>query len=403
MERSSEFLVALKQGDFLGQRDWGLQRKGPIDQARHNQKVKEAIRHNPGEVLSNEEIITSDGTKRLRIPIRSLDLPDFRYGITRPHIGTGQGEIGDVVAEGKEQGVGKKAGNEPGDDFYEAELSVNEVLELVFAGLGLPNLEDRGNESIQKEKTIWDEVRRSGPMSNLAKRRTLLASLQRNAILGKGTVVKIDNEDLRFKSWNTVPDIDRSAVVIAMRDVSGSMGDFERFVTRVSCAWMVRFLRKRYQNVEMVFIAHHATAKEVDEANFFQYGESGGTIISTAYQLAVDIMRQRYPWQSWNIYPFHFSDGLNWVADDKKCAALVRTMINENHCNLFGYTEIREPSWWEYVRSNPDWKPETLKKELDALGDPKVVTEIVSEDADIGKALRRFFRTEGVEGAVSKR
>ena len=62
----------------LSKQDWSLHRKGPIDQARHNQKVKEAIKRNLADIVSEEAIITADRDKIVKIPIRSLDLPRFR-------------------------------------------------------------------------------------------------------------------------------------------------------------------------------------------------------------------------------------------------------------------------------------------------------------------------------------
>jgi uncharacterized sporulation protein YeaH/YhbH (DUF444 family) len=81
---------------------------------------------------------------------------------------------------------------------------------------------------------------------------------------------------------------------------------------------MVRFLRTKYDNVDIVFISHHTEAKEVTEEQFFTQGESGGTVVSSAYQLALDVINQRYRPSDWNIYPFHFSDGDNYYSDNEK-------------------------------------------------------------------------------------
>lgn len=55
----------------------------------------------------------------------------------------------------------------------------------------------------------------------------------------------------------------------------------------------------------------HSEAQEVDEETFFHLGESGGTKVSSAYQLCSQIIQERYDPSRWNIYPFHFSDGEN--------------------------------------------------------------------------------------------
>src|SRR5918999_3933529 len=86
----------------LSQGDWSLHRKGPIDQARHNERVKEAIKDSLGEIVSQESIITSDGKKIVKVPIRSLELPRFRFDQGRKnHAGQGQGgsKVGDVIGQ----------------------------------------------------------------------------------------------------------------------------------------------------------------------------------------------------------------------------------------------------------------------------------------------------------------
>src|SRR5678816_1763923 len=120
----------------LSRNDWSLHRKGPIDQARHNERVKEAIKDGLGEIVSQESIITSDGKKIVKIPIRSLELPRFRFDRSRKnHAGQGQGKskVGDVIGQdgngqqGKGPGKGKQAGDVPGIDYYEAEITVDEL------------------------------------------------------------------------------------------------------------------------------------------------------------------------------------------------------------------------------------------------------------------------------------
>ena len=94
--------------------DWSLHRKGPIDQARHNERVKEAIKDSLGEIISQESIITSDGKKIVKVPIRSLELPRFRFDRGRKnHAGQGQGKskVGDVIGQEAERpGTGSRQG-----------------------------------------------------------------------------------------------------------------------------------------------------------------------------------------------------------------------------------------------------------------------------------------------------
>jgi hypothetical protein len=101
---------------------------------------------------------------------------------------------------------------------------------------------------------------------------------------------------------------------------------------------LYQFIRLKYTSVEVVFIAHTTTAKEVNEKEFFHKGESGGTYISSGYEKALEIIEQRYNPQNWNIYAFHCSDGDNWTEDNKKAVELAAKLCEV--CNLFGYGEI---------------------------------------------------------------
>src|SRR4029079_7082213 len=165
--------------------------------------------------------------------------------------------------------------------------------------------------------------------------------LRRNARLGHTGFAHVTDEDLRFKTWERHVRHETNAVVIAMRDVSGSMGEFEKYITRSFYFWMVRFLRTKYNRVQIVFVTHHTEAREVDEDAFFTLGESGGTKVSSAYQLALEIVEERFPVDRWNVYPFHFSDGDNWGdGDNERCLGLVRQLLQR--CNAFGYGEIQQ-------------------------------------------------------------
>lgn len=368
--------------------DWSLHRKGPVDQARHDQKIKEVIKQNLSEIISEEAIITSDGKKTIKVPVRSLEEYKFRFDpYKKERVGQGDGDskVGDVLGRIPTDGPGKgrQAGDRPGTDYFEAEMTIDELAELIFEDLGLPNLRPKASQEVLSNAVKFTEIRKKGLMSNLDKRRTIMENIRRNAREGDPVFKDLTNDDLRFKTW--VPDLKResNAVVLAMRDVSGSMGEFKKYITRSLFFWMVRFLRTKYNQVEIVFITHHTEAKEVDEETFFRLGESGGTKVSSAYQLALDIIGQRYDPASWNIYPFHFSDGDNWgEADNRRCLDLVEQILNVS--NMFGYGEIREGGYTS-----------TLMSAFSGINDPKFVIAVVTEKKDVYPALLKFFSRGG--------
>ncbi|HEU5317512.1 MAG TPA: sporulation protein YhbH [Chloroflexota bacterium] len=384
----------------VSKHDWSLHRKGPIDQARHNTKVKEAIRENLADIIAEEAIITSDGKKLVKVPVRSLDLPHFRFDPKKQrHAGQGEGDskVGDVLGQdgssgtGKGPGKGKQAGDTPGVDYYDAEIEVDELAALMFEDLGLPFLEQKQNEELEVESIRFDEIRRKGVMSNLDKRRMMVENVKRHAIAGETPRFgAIRDDDLRFRTWQHVYRRETNAVVIAMRDVSGSMGEFEKYITRSFYFWMVRFLRTKYHRVQIVFITHHTEAKEVDEQAFFNLGESGGTRVSSAYQLALDIVSERYDPARWNVYPFHFSDGDNWGdADNQRCVDLVKALLDR--ANVFGYGEIREHSYGT---------PTTLMGAFQGISDKRFIPVVIKGKSDVYPALRSFFSLRDESGGL---
>ncbi len=101
----------------LGREDWSLHRKGVIDQARHKQKVKEAIKENLADIVSDQSILTSDGKRIVRVPIRTLEQYKFRYDPEdRRGVGQGDGDshVGDVI-ERYGKAAGKGDGQAAGD------------------------------------------------------------------------------------------------------------------------------------------------------------------------------------------------------------------------------------------------------------------------------------------------
>ncbi|GMV36553.1 MAG: hypothetical protein AMXMBFR61_10610 [Fimbriimonadales bacterium] len=375
------------KGYALSDDPWDLHRRADRDRMRHNEKLKEVIKQNLGEIISQQDIITADDGKIVKVPVRGLELPRLRFD---PHsgkeVGHGEGgtQPGDIIgrAPSEKSGQGKQAGQEPGVDFYEAEFTIEELAEMVFEDLHLPDLKDKGAQNILGEEADFNTVARKGLQANLDRKRTLLEAWKRNAREGKPGW-EIRPEDRRYRTWEMVPQPQRNAVIFAMRDVSGSMGEFEAYICRSFYYWMVRFLRKFYTGLEIVFITCHTEAKEVSEADFFAAGDSGGTKLSAAYKLTLDLIEKRYDSREWNIYPFLFSDGYNW--GDQECVELVRKLLD--HSNLIGYGEIASDVWSQ----QPGLAP-LGQAFMDAFeGDERMVVVKVCKKEDVWPALREFF------------
>jgi sporulation protein YhbH len=353
--------------------DWSLHRKGELDQERHKRKVKEAIQKQMSDLIQDDSILTAQNGQVVKVPIKSLDEPRLRYNTNQqnaPHLGQGNGDtqVGDVIGrapqESSAQGQGQgKAGNQPGEESYDAEMSLEEISAIVFEGWELPRLKPRSRPQLNIDEIRFNDIRKKGMMSNVDKRRTLIEAIKRQAMkqyLEQPTIGNtpfhlgpISNDDLRFKTWELVQKPFASATVLAMMDTSGSMGSFEKRIARTFFFWMVRFLRTKYTAVTIRFLAHHTEAREVSEEQFFFKAESGGTKVSSVYQLANEIVRRDYPNEDDNIYAFHFSDGDNYDSDNTLTVQLACDLLER--VNMLGYGEIHQHSrtsgLWEAMRS----------------------------------------------------
>ncbi|MEW6447504.1 MAG: sporulation protein YhbH [Bacillota bacterium] len=369
----------------VSREDWTLHRKGEIDARRHQEKVREAIRKKLPEIITEESIILTNGRKIVKIPIRSLEEYRFRFDHNKMlHVGQGDGntKVGDRILPGKAHGKGKGVGEEPGIDYYEAEVTVEEIADIVFEELSLPHLEPRRKPRMMCDAREFSDIRKTGLSTNIDRKRTLLTVLRRNAIKGSPGFDGIRPEDLRFRTWNIRRSPESSAVVLAMMDTSGSMGPFEKYIARCFFFWTVRFLRVNYHNVEMVFLSHHTEAQETTEEEFFCKGESGGTKCSAVYKLALEIIAERYPPSDYNIYAFHFSDGDNLTTDNDSCVKLVGELLKV--ANLVGYGEIEGPYYYT----------STLKTAYRVINHPRFVMSTLRDKGDIYKTLKTFFAKE---------
>lgn len=375
---------------IVSEENWSLHRKGHRDQQRHNEKVREAVKNNLPDLISEESIILSSGRKLVRIPIRSLDEYKIRYNYDKTkHVGQGDGDsqVGDVVGRepgGQDKGgSGKegKAGDRPGTDYFEAEVSLMELEEMLFKELELPDLQQKEEDNVTTETIEFNDIRKTGLMGNIDKKRTILSAFKRNAIEGNPGINPILRDDLRFKTWNDVEKPESKAVVLAMMDTSGSMGVWEKYIARSFFFWMTRFLRTKYEHVDIEFIAHHTEAKVVSEEDFFSKGESGGTICSSAYRKALELIDEKYNPYRYNIYPFHFSDGDNLTSDNNRCVQLVKKLMEVS--NMFGYGEI-----------NPYNRRSTLMSAYKNMDDRKFRYFILKQKKDVYHAMRHFFHKE---------
>ncbi len=357
------------------------------DRERFRQIVRGRIRKDLRRYLSTSELIARRGEHAVSVPIPQIELPRLRFGDnSKSGVGQGDGEQGEPV-EGEADGEGQgAAGDQEGRHILEVDVELEELAEMLGQELELPNIRPRGRKELSAEGARYTSIDSTGPDSLRHFRRTYRQALRRTIAAGEfdpadPRVVPI-RDDGRFRARRAAPRPDSSAVIFHMMDVSGSMGREQKEIVRIKAFWIDTWLRSQYRNLDVVYIVHDAVAKTVDQDAFFHLRESGGTKISSAYELCLKLICEKYRPEDWNIYPFHYSDGDNWSArDTERCISILRDEIL-GRVNQFCYGQVKSA-----------YGSGQFKKDLDeALGyDERVVTAGVGDRDDIAASIRSFL------------
>jgi sporulation protein YhbH len=323
--------------------------RSAADRLRHRHKVRNAIRDNIVDIIAEESIIGKDRDRIIKVPIRGVKEYRFVYGENAPGVGEGEegAEPGQVIGKGKQKGRDPLAGDSPGVDYYETDITLEELVELMFEDLELPFLERKHLTETEVEQQFRRKgYRKKGIRVRLDKKRTARSRVKRKKATQREEIISFrarrfpfHKDDLTYRHTVTEMRRESNAVVLCIMDTSGSMDTMKKYLARSFFFLLYRFLCTKYQNVEIVFIAHHTEAREVTEEEFFHKGESGGTFISSGYRKALDIIHERYHPFLWNLYVFHCSDGDNFESDNP--AALQAAKQIAEIANLFGYGEIK--------------------------------------------------------------
>jgi uncharacterized protein len=401
------------------------------DRLRHRQKVRESIRENIADIIAEESIIGKDKDRVIKVPLRGIKEYRFVYGENSPGSAQGDGDSqpGQVVGkQGKDGGKGdERAGDRPGVDYYETDVTLEELIDIMFEDLELPNLERRALREIMSDySTKRKGYRKVGIRVRLDKRRTarqrvmrVLGTQRRNgannaspeealeadeadaespeevdetlptvgALKGGTRRRPFHQNDLRYKHIEVDTKEESNAAVICIMDTSGSMDTMKKYLARSFFFLLYQFISTRYRNVEIVFIAHHTEANEVTEGEFFHKGESGGTFISSGYVRALQIIAERYHPSLWNVYAFHCSDGDNFDSDNP--AALKSAEELAEICNLFGYGEIK-PLGSRYYESS-------MLNVFRRIQAPNFHTVLIERKEDIWPSFKAFLAKDRIK------
>jgi sporulation protein YhbH len=362
-------------------------RKVEADHARFREIVRGQIRKDLRKYVTRGEMIGRHGRYAVSIPLRQIRLPMFRFGRhQRGGVGAGDGEIGTPVAEGDPGAGAGSAGDQPGRHMLEVEVSLEELAQILGEELQLPRIRPKGKSTIMAERWRYVGISRAGPESLRHFKRTYKQALRRQLAMGlydadDPAIIPI-RDDKRYRTYKVRELPENNAVVIYMMDVSGSMGDEQKEIVRTEAFWIDTWLRSQYKKLETRYIVHDAVAREVDRETFYHVKESGGTKISSAYELCATLIDEHYDPENWNIYPFHFSDGDNWGSEDtRRCIAILRERLLPR-VNQFSYGQVKSA-----------YGSGQFKKDLDEAfsnGEPVVTSEIRDRDA-IYHSIREFL------------
>jgi uncharacterized sporulation protein YeaH/YhbH (DUF444 family) len=304
-------------------------------------KIKKELRR----FISNGDLIARQGKKQVTIPLPRIDIPQFQFGSSEGGgVGQGEGEVGDGVGQGQPQPGEGEAGDQEGKHSLEVDVSLQELAEILGEELQLPRIENKGKKNIEDKQYKYTGVQKQGPESLKHFKRTYKEALKRAIATGnydpEHPVIIPIKEDKRYRTYKVTNLPVANAVIIYMMDVSGSMGDEQKEIVRLTSFWLDTWLSTQYAGLERRYIIHDATAREVDQNTFYRTKESGGTLISSAYRLALKIIEDHFPTSEWNIYLFHFSDGDNWSGNDTaECMKILESSLLPGS-NLFCYGQV---------------------------------------------------------------
>ena len=369
---------------------------------RHKEQIREAVKR----AIDGRGIRDIERGEDIHIPKRDISEPVFGHGQGGVrevvHPGNKDFVTGDRIARpkgGGGQGSGKGQASDQGegeDDFVFA-LSKEEFMQVFFEDLALPHLVRTQLAEVPEWKSQRAGFSSDGTPNNLHVVRSMRGALSRRIALGAasrrelaeleqhlaecrrtlqpgdalveaeikdlvariealrvrvGRIPYLDPIDLRYRSRIRVPVPTSKAVMFCLMDVSGSMDEGRKELSKRFFILLYLFLTRHYEKIDIVFIRHHTQAQEVDEENFFHARETGGTVVSSALVLMEEIIRARYSPAEWNIYGAQASDGDNWHHDSGRC----RELLNDRILPLtryYAYVQVAEEEqnlWEEYTQ-----------------------------------------------------
>lgn len=396
------------------------------------QRSKEQIKKAVKDSIDKGNIADIENGKA-RVKVKGVDEPEFHIDPdtgNKKYVMPGNdhfvvGDREDKPKKNSGQG-GKEGGLGRSEDDFEFILNPEEYLDFIFEDLELPDLVKKQIKDVTKVKPKRNGFTNTGNPSQLDVVRSLKNSLGRRIGLCRPKdeeILKLEEEldqakkardlqlvkllmeqleqlkhkqiaipwldpfDVRYRNFTNVPQPMTQAVMFCVMDVSGSMGQNEKDLAKRFFFFLHMFLRRKYEKVEIVFIKHHEEAFEVDEDDFFQSRQSGGTVVSTAINLTRKIINDRYNVNDWNIYVAQVSDGDNYPNDKSKVVDAMQHLLPL--VQYFAYVEIHADFSFRYSNSDIWDQYKHLEKEF-----AHMQMREARDVKDIWKVFKELFSKE---------
>jgi uncharacterized sporulation protein YeaH/YhbH (DUF444 family) len=405
-------------------------------------QIREAVQKS----LKDSAVADIQKDRKIKISTKGTREPRFRLdpksGGEHDFVLPGNKEFspGDEIKKppsGEGGGRGKDAADfAEGDDDFEFTMTQEEVLDIFFEDLELPNLvrttlKETPNKTWRRAGITTagspTQINLIRTMRNAQGRRLALhrpklkdvealeaelEALEREPEINREKIVAlkeqiakahskrkwvgfIDPVDVRFNAYAEQPVPTSQAVMFCLMDVSGSMGEREKDLAKRFYMLLHLFLKRRYKRVDIVFIRHTHDAQEVDEQEFFYSRQSGGTIVSTALEKMLEIQKARYASADWNIYAAQASDGYTQSGDARRCVDMLNADLMPL-CQYYAYIEILDEREMEVFASEDSgaelWRAYRTVAELW----PNFATKRISKPADIFPVFRELFKKSEV-------
>ena len=326
------------------------------------------IRQTLKKFITNGKIFRTRGGA---ITIPQIERPHIVYGDTDEGVGRGGGKDGKIVGKDAEKGQGPQAGQAHADGIL-VNIDLEDYLKALKEELELPNMKQKNTQTYDEIKIRYNKISKIGPRSLLHKRRTWKEAMRRmiasglwgNKVLLPGfrepiNVLQISNDDLRFRQYHEIKIPSSNAVIFFARDGSGSMDQFKCDIVSDMSWWIDMWIRQFYKRVERVYVWHDTEAKVTSEEHFYKERFGGGTTCSSALKLIARLLKHRFPPWKWNVYIFYFTDGENWVTDNKIFTDTLKEKLHPGIVNLVGVTQVFA---WRYENSLKEYVDKKIEE-----------------------------------------